>query len=354
LKIFEFLANQSEKRPWLVLIAVALITVFLLAGIPRLSTELSQEAMMPKNYESVQSYKAVKEKFGGISYQTVLVTADDVTDPEMVRVLFDLSPEKTVEAGIGEGQVLKVETYLDFLKYQLPEMMKAAGMDVSLDLSAISDAMLAQFMDFYLNPDPASPFLEAMTSLSGTAMSEETKRQFISVFTDNSERIKKNFIRGEQDGNPPYVAMLVNFQINPNLSQNQLVELGKKFKDFIAGEFGGMKGVETYIMGNASQQMESQEFMRRETSKLMGIALLFIMLILNLAIWFGLHVLFREVGKRRLGPLEFTWPDLASLDLGAAGLAALAMLALFRFRLGMVPTLALCGGLGYGLRLAFP
>jgi len=27
---------------------------------------------------------------------------------------------------------------------------------------------------------------------------------------------------------------------------------------------------------------------------------------------------------------------------------------MFRFRLGMVPTLALCGGLGYGLRLAFP
>jgi len=76
--------------------------------------------------------------------------------------------------------------------------------------------------------------------------------------------------------------------------------------------------------------------------------------ILNLAIWFGLHVLFREVGKLRLGLLEFAWPNLASLDLAAAGLAALAMLAMFRFRLGMVPTLALCGGLGYGLRLAFP
>ncbi len=76
--------------------------------------------------------------------------------------------------------------------------------------------------------------------------------------------------------------------------------------------------------------------------------------VLNLAVWFGLHVLFREVGKAKLGPSEFAWPNLASLDLASAGLTALAMLALFRFRLGMVPTLALCGALGYALRLAFP
>lgn len=76
--------------------------------------------------------------------------------------------------------------------------------------------------------------------------------------------------------------------------------------------------------------------------------------ILNLAIWFGLHVLFREVGKVRLGPLEFAWPNLVSLDLAAAGLAALAMVALFRLKLGMVPTLALCGALGYALRLILP
>ncbi|HRE19678.1 MAG TPA: chromate efflux transporter [Rhabdaerophilum sp.] len=76
--------------------------------------------------------------------------------------------------------------------------------------------------------------------------------------------------------------------------------------------------------------------------------------ILNLAIWFGLHVLFREVGKVRLGPLEFAWPHPASLDLTAGGLAALAMVALFRLKLGMVPTLALCGALGYALRLVLP
>jgi len=68
--------------------------------------------------------------------------------------------------------------------------------------------------------------------------------------------------------------------------------------------------------------------------------------ILNLALWFGLHTLFRVVQTVTFGPLGMPWPEAASLDAAAAALAGVAMLAMFRFRLGMVPTLALCGTLG--------
>jgi chromate transporter len=73
--------------------------------------------------------------------------------------------------------------------------------------------------------------------------------------------------------------------------------------------------------------------------------------ILNLAIWFALHVLFARVGTVAAGPLSFAWPDLASLDLRAALLAALAVLLLFRFHVGMLWTLAACGAGGLALRL---
>ncbi|KTR01435.1 chromate transporter [Aureimonas ureilytica] len=61
--------------------------------------------------------------------------------------------------------------------------------------------------------------------------------------------------------------------------------------------------------------------------------------ILNLAIWFGVHVLFRQVTEVRLGPLSMDVPRLASLDPVALVLFAAAAIALFRFRLGVVPTL---------------
>ena len=74
--------------------------------------------------------------------------------------------------------------------------------------------------------------------------------------------------------------------------------------------------------------------------------------ILNLAIWFGLHVMFRQVGTLDIGPLAMAWPELASIDLAAAGLAVASAIALLYFKIGMIPTLAGAAILGAALRLA--
>ena len=74
--------------------------------------------------------------------------------------------------------------------------------------------------------------------------------------------------------------------------------------------------------------------------------------ILNLAIWFALHVVFREVAVFEGFGLRVAVPDLASIDLAAAGLAAAALIAVFRFKLA---TGALLGGaalLGLALHAA--
>ncbi|MES1184655.1 MAG: chromate efflux transporter [Myxococcales bacterium] len=68
--------------------------------------------------------------------------------------------------------------------------------------------------------------------------------------------------------------------------------------------------------------------------------------ILNLSLWFGLHVVFRRVGEQHFGPLRLLIPDLASVDIAAAALAVLAMLSMFRFKLGLPKTLAGSAALG--------
>ena len=49
--------------------------------------------------------------------------------------------------------------------------------------------------------------------------------------------------------------------------------------------------------------------------------------------------------------LHLTVPVLASVNLAAAALTALALLAVFRLRMGTVPVLALCAALGLALSL---
>jgi len=70
--------------------------------------------------------------------------------------------------------------------------------------------------------------------------------------------------------------------------------------------------------------------------------------ILNLAIWFALHTLFRETRLFEAGPLDFDAPVLASANFPALLLTAAAMIAMFRFKLGAMPVLAVCAAAGVG------
>ncbi|HEY0437088.1 MAG TPA: chromate transporter, partial [Phenylobacterium sp.] len=74
--------------------------------------------------------------------------------------------------------------------------------------------------------------------------------------------------------------------------------------------------------------------------------------ILNLAIWFAQHLLFAASVPWRLGPLSLDAPVLASLNLAALALSLAAAVALFRFRVGVIPVLLGSAVLGVGARLA--
>jgi chromate transporter len=68
--------------------------------------------------------------------------------------------------------------------------------------------------------------------------------------------------------------------------------------------------------------------------------------VLNLALWFALHVVFRTLAPLRWGPLELLVPELASLDPLALVIAIAALIAMLRFHVGMLPTLAASALLG--------
>lgn len=74
--------------------------------------------------------------------------------------------------------------------------------------------------------------------------------------------------------------------------------------------------------------------------------------ILNLAIWFAIHTIFRAAQPFRAGPLRFDMPVLSSVDLWAFLLSAAAILAMLRFKAGAIPTLAATSAAGVLLYLA--
>ena len=87
----------------------------------------------------------------------------------------------------------------------------------------------------------------------------------------------------------------------------------------------------------------------RLQSALAAITAAVVGVILNLSLWFALHVLFATLSPVSLGPLGVDLPDLASLRWRVLPLIALAALLLFGAKRGVPVTLALSAALGWVL-----
>jgi chromate transporter len=73
--------------------------------------------------------------------------------------------------------------------------------------------------------------------------------------------------------------------------------------------------------------------------------------ILNLSIWFALHVFFSEVSMEKFGPLVVWWPQLDSLDWRVIllSLACAVMLLRLHWSISRVLSLAALGGVALSL-----
>jgi chromate transporter len=69
--------------------------------------------------------------------------------------------------------------------------------------------------------------------------------------------------------------------------------------------------------------------------------------ILNLSIWFGLHVLFSNVTQKSTGILTLWQPELLSIDWRVLILLIVSAVLLFRFKIGLMKMLGISAGLGW-------
>jgi chromate transporter len=73
--------------------------------------------------------------------------------------------------------------------------------------------------------------------------------------------------------------------------------------------------------------------------------------ILNLSVWFALHVLFGSIQEQRTGWLRWYAFDPAALDIKSLGLALLAGVLAFGLHRGLIEVVALMAGLGMAMKL---
>lgn len=92
---------------------------------------------------------------------------------------------------------------------------------------------------------------------------------------------------------------------------------------------------------------------RMLTGALAAITAAVVGVILNLTVWFALHVLFVNVTEQRTGIFRWYAFDPMALDWKTAALAVIAALLAFRFHRGLVEIVAIMAVLGIAVRLVF-
>ena len=90
---------------------------------------------------------------------------------------------------------------------------------------------------------------------------------------------------------------------------------------------------------------------RRLAGGLAAITAAVVGVIVNLAAWFTLHVLFRSIEEVSVGPLRWFAVDVTSLDVTAAVLTAIAAVLVFRAHIGLIATVGIMAVLGVAVRL---
>ena len=88
---------------------------------------------------------------------------------------------------------------------------------------------------------------------------------------------------------------------------------------------------------------------RAAASALAAITAAVVGVVLNLAVWFALHTLFRETTMVAAGPFRFDAPVLTSIDPAAFVLSLGAAYAIFMTRAGVITTLLATAAAGLAL-----
>jgi chromate transporter len=144
----------------------------------------------------------------------------------------------------------------------------------------------------------------------------------------------------------------------PLISVVQFVGFMAAFRDpgtldpFVAGSLGGLLAkwatfVPSFLwifMG--APYIEALRNNKALSAALSAITAAVVGVILNLAIWFALHTLFAQVDARHAFGVVLNVPVVSTLNATALVLSIAALLAIFRFKIGMISTLLGCSTTG--------
>lgn len=265
MKVFARIAQTVREHPWEVLVVSLVITVVLGCGLLFLKGNVTYQSLLPKDFPSVKALASLRDRFGGISYEYVLIKAPSVTDNKVVEALFGLDDAMAGDRRFNAGQVQMrkdstgatvpvIQDYLTPLMANMKREIANRGLDVPL--GSITSDMAKMFTgkdfkrlveeDYLGNP-------QAAAQVVGRFLTPDRKHALVIIKTGAS------------------------------LTERQQVKLGADLDNFLKSRFDSIPGVTLSVAGDATLARDFNDYIKSRTLILFLVAIIFVLLTIFLA-----------------------------------------------------------------------
>ncbi|AFK22015.1 hydrophobe/amphiphile efflux-3 (HAE3) family transporter [Pyrococcus sp. ST04] len=151
--LFRIWGAWIKKLPWIALLIALIISGISFYGLTKVTTEVRLEKMIPMDLPEIKALMDIRSEFGGQDEVYVLIKAEDVRDPTLVRSILRFEREVKADSYINNvfeaesiaDEVLKKYGYIPQDKEKIAEALKDSSL-ISSDYSMTIIKFKGNFM----------------------------------------------------------------------------------------------------------------------------------------------------------------------------------------------------------------
>ena len=286
MRIFAWIAKYVKRYPWTIIIISLGLSLFLGLGMLMLKGDVTYPSLLPKNFNSIKALEDLNKNFGGTSYETILITAPDVTDNNVVQFMLGLEDYINSTPGLNKGQVVEIPGQKG---KNVPKILASP----SVNLNDYLSPFVAQIKQGIAQ----SGFTLGLSEISKTQIESQTgmdfkqliRSQYLSVGEVQQQMIGKQKFLIYDPKTDTYPAALIMIKTNASLDANQQITLANDLEKLFASKLTTpgsplyTPGAKVYLSGDATLARDFNTHIRDKTILLGLIALLFVVVVIFLA-----------------------------------------------------------------------
>lgn len=235
------IAEISEKRPYVVIALIGLISLGMIYGASQITMTSEMEEFLPQDYTSVKVTNILENEIGGTTSEIILIEGDNLGSAKNLEMIVNLQAKLHSNF---DNYVLRAQSYTNYIT---PILRDISENRIGTD-------------NWRTLPEP-----QLEMTIKNLLSQPQIRKQTGSYLTENRN------------------AALVTVLVNSKLSDTELREHTKALEDYVESLGENHEDLDANVTGTISMEMETQSMMNRDNQILVPIAIIVVIVILYLA-----------------------------------------------------------------------